>query len=711
MMPGNIHLNFGEIRIFSFHPSQFARSNAFGIDGFAGWIRSNACLANFGFALLSAREHFWLHFLPGRNRTFKSWMMILAARALRSPICQPRINFLPASIEKQAAGFGSRMRKSTIKSKRQTLGKSFPVKARSRFPEWLPVVLLVLVTVVLYWPATGCEFVYFDDPDYVTANLHINGGLNWESVKWAFLNPVAYNWHPLTVMSHMLDCQLFGLNPWGHHLVNVLFHSLNAALVFALLKRLTGAIWRSLLVAGLFAFHPLHVESVAWVAERKDVLSGLFGLLALIFYTRYAQADKSASGATKARTVPAHAPPSATLDYMLALIFLTLGLLSKPMLVTWPFVMLLLDYWPLARFRPGGVWRLVKEKFPFFALAAVAGVVAFMVQKQGGAVMASEALPFGARIGNALVSYCRYLGKMIWPGDLAVYYPFPGYWPLTKVLLAGGLLAGLSLIFLVKRRQYPFLLMGWLWFCGMLVPVIGLVQVGAQAMADRYTYLPSLGVLILSVWGGYELTRLWQHRVLWLSVAGLTAMAFCMVLTRQQLGYWKDSETLFRHALAVTENNALAHNNLGFALDEKGQTEDAISQYQEAIRLNSDYPDPHNNLGTDLVLKGRLDDAISQYQEAIRLNPDYADAHYNLGTSLGTKGQLDDAISQFQEAIRLKPNNPDAHYNLGITFGMKGQLDDAISQYKEAIRLKPDYPEARKNLMHALELKNAPVAR
>jgi len=628
--------------------------------------------------------------------------------------------------------------------------------ARSRFPVWLMVALLVLVTITLYWPATRHDFVY-DDNLYVTMNVHVQNGLTLENVKWAFLNPVAANWHPLTMLSHMLDCQLFGLKPWGHHLTSVLLHAVNTVLVFLLLRRLTGALWRSLLVAAVFGLHPLHVESVAMVAERKDVLSTCFGLLALIFYARYAQKQsrvESRESSAGSSGLALDTRPS-TLDYGLALFFFALGLMSKPMLVTWPFVMLLLDYWPLGRMlRDEGRGTsaavvpalgsrlstfdsaLLFEKLPFFGLAAVTSIVTFVVQNHGGAMNMVQNLPLGARSGNALISYCRYLGKLFWPADLAVFYPHPGYWPLEQVLLAGGLILGISVLLIVKRRRYPFLLMGWLWFCGTLVPVIGLVQVGEQAMADRYAYIPSLGVLILAIWGAYELTRRWRYHVMALSVAGSAAIVLCLGLTRQQLGYWKDSEALYRHALEVTENNHLAHNNLGnaflkknqidegisqfqeairlkpdnanahynlgVALNKKGQTDEAIRQYQEAIRLAPDYAATHNNLGSALVEKGQINEAINQYQEAIRLAPDYADAYNNLGTALGMKGQIDEAISQIREAIRLKPDYAEAHYSLGTALGRKGQTDEAISQYREAIRLKPDYAEAHNNLGNAL---------
>jgi Flp pilus assembly protein TadD len=655
--------------------------------------------------------------------------------------------------------------------------------ASSGFPVWLMAALLALVTVVLYWPATSHDFINYDDPDYVTANPYVQGGLSWEGVKWAFRNTeqAAY-WAPVMWLSHMLAWQLFGLNPWGHHLINVLLHALNTVLVFVLLRRLTGAMWRSMLVAALFGLHPLRVESVAWVTERKDVLSTCFGLLALIFYVRYAQkrsrAESRESSAGNSGLALDLRPPGAAkrsedgsaLDYWLALFFFALGLMSKPMLVTWPFVMLLLDYWPLGRVSSDG-WRVTRfripvpqllgatkrseggsslnhlllEKLPFFGLAAVASVVTFVVQQRGGAVKMVQNLPLGARSGNALISYCRYLAKLFWPTDLAIFYPHPGYWPVKQVLLAGGLILGITVLLVVKRGRYPFLLTGWLWFCGTLVPVIGLVQAGLVAMADRFTYVPLLGVLIVVTWGAYELTRSWRYQELALSVAGCAAIILCLGLTRQQLGYWKDDETLYRHALAVTENNYLAHNNLGHvllkkdrideainqfqeairlgpdfaavhynlgtALLKKDRIDEAISQFQETIRLKPDFAEAHNNLGSALVMKGQTDEAISQYRETIRLKPDDAEAYNNLGNALVEKGKIDEAINQYQEAIRLTPDDAEAHNNLGSALLEKGQTDEAISQYQEAIRLKPDFAEARNNLAHAQEMKNAPAGR
>jgi protein O-mannosyl-transferase len=621
------------------------------------------------------------------------------------------------------------MRKTKTKSNPAPASAPASIKPFTGFRVWLMAALLVLVTIGLYWPATRCGFVNYDDNLYITENPHVMAGLNWQGVKWAFFNRVAGNWHPLTVMSHMLDCQLFGLQPWGHHLINVLLHALNAMLVFVLLQRLTGALWRSVLVAALFGWHPLHVESVAWVAERKDVLSTFFGLLALLSYVCYVEKSKVRS-------------PRSRLFYGLTLLFFGLGLMSKPMLVTWPFVMLLLDYWPLQRVSsfkylvsspgttssstPNGtpnapardssmlrtrLSTLVFEKLPFFGLAAAASIVTYVVQKHSGAMEMVHNLSLGARSGNALISYCRYLGKLFRPVDLAVFYPHPGNWPVTEVLLAAGFIFSVTVLCIMARRQYPFLLVGWLWYVGTLVPVIGLIQAGEQAMADRYTYIPSLGILILTIWGMYELGRRWRHQALVWSVAGGAAIVLCLGMTRQQLGYWQNDETLFRHALAVTENNFLAHNGLGFALGAKGQIDEAINQCREAIRLKPDFAKAHNNLGTALGIKGQTPEAVSEFQEAIRLAPKYADAHYNLGTTLFKTGQIDEAIGQFREAVRLKPDFSDAHFNLGFALATKGQIDEAISQYEQTIRLKPDDAEARSNLAHALEMKNAPAGR
>jgi Flp pilus assembly protein TadD len=641
------------------------------------------------------------------------------------------------------------MRRPATKSKPVPKRSSIKTEDRSHIPVWLIAVLLVLVTIALYWPATGYGFVNYDDDVYVTANAHVQHGLTWESIKWACLNSVAANWHPVTVWSHMLVFQAFGLKPWGHHFTNALLHALNAGLIFALLQQMTGARWRSLFVAVLFAVHPLRVESVAWVSERKDVLSGFFGLLALIFYARHTHGRRQNTEGRTQKPAASNAQPShvsrftfhASSYYLLSLFCFALGLMSKPMLVTWPFVMLLLDYWPLGRMQNAKapdthhaprtthhasqltaqsqiakrksqiLFPLLVEKIPFFALAALASFMTFVVQQHGGAMKGAEKLALGVRSGNALISCCRYLRKLFWPSDLVVFYWRPGQWPLGKVLLAGGLILGLSVLLWMQRRRFPVLLVGWLWFLGTLVPVIGLVQVGQQAMADRYTYIPSLGVLILAIWGACELTRRWQYQVMALSLAGCAAIVLCLALTRQQIGHWTDSEALFRHALAVTENNYVAHKFLGDALDKRGRIDEAIGQYQQSLRLKPDDALVCNNLGVALDKQGQTEDAISQYREVIRLEPDRPFPHYNIGNALLKQGRIDEAIDQYQQAIRLKPDYADAHNNLGNALINKGQLDAAIDQYQQAIRLKPDHADATNNLAKALELKSESGAR
>jgi tetratricopeptide (TPR) repeat protein len=567
------------------------------------------------------------------------------------------------------------------------------VAARPVFPAWLMAALLALVTVVLYWPATHFDFINYDDPEYVSENPHVQSGLNWTGVKWAFGNTeqAAY-WAPLMWLSHMLGCQLFGLQAGGHHLINVLLHAVNTALVLLVFRRLTGATWRSLLLAALFGWHPLRVESVAWVTERKDVLSTFFWLLTLWAYANYAAATRDQK--LKPRVW-----------YGTALLMFVLGLMSKGMLVTLPCVLLLLDYWPLERLKTVGWWPLVREKIPFFVLAAAGCVVTFVVQNQGGAVATMRSFPLGARVGNALISYCRYLGKTFFPTDLAVFYPHPGYWPLGMVLVAGVFLGGLTVLFWVKRGRCPFMLMGWLWFVGTLVPVIQLVQSGEQAMADRFVYVPSLGLLLLIIWGAADLTRSWRGQVMMLSVAGSAAVVLCLALTRQQLGYWRNSETLFGRALAVTDDNFVAYNSLGNTLSDQGKTDAAITQFQMAIRLKPDYAPAHDGLGFALLDQGKTDAAITQFQTAIHLQPGYAPAHNNLGNALIKQGRTDAAVSQFQEALRLKPGDAHICYNLGNALAKLGRTDAAITQFQAALRLRPDYAPAYNNLGNILARK------
>jgi protein O-mannosyl-transferase len=618
---------------------------------------------------------------------------------------------------------------------------STQVISHLRLPDWFIPLLLGTVTICVYWPATQCAFVNFDDDLYVTANPYVQGGLTLASLKWAFLNSVASNWHPLTLLSHMLDCQFYGPNPWGHHLTNVVFHALNTVLVFLLFQQMTGAKWRSAFVAVVFAVHPLHVESVAWVSERKDVLSGFFGLLSLLFYVRYAQQSPIIGKQKPGSGVQ----PSArrVWEYGLALLFLALGLMSKAMLVTWPGVMMLLDYWPLKRIQPGRTGRLLIEKIPFVALAAAACLVTLAVQRHAGAMATAGQLPFGWRCESAIVSYCLYLGMWFCPAHLAVFYPPRANWPAAAVPAAALLLVVISLLVFWQRRQRPFLVTGWFWFLGTLVPVIGLIQVGDQSLADRYMYLPSLGLLIMIVWGLCELTRSLRQPQMALTITGSVATVLCACLTVNQLGYWTNSETLFQHALAVTRGNYIAHNNLAAALEDRGdydaaishlqeavrikpydapaifnlglafystgRYDDAIRHYQDALRLDPNNPDIYSNMGNAFFMKGQLDDAANQYQQAIHLNPDDAMGYYNLGKVYQTKNDPADAINEYREAIRLSPGYAQAHNNLGYLLQNTGHVSEAISEYEEAIRLNPDYTLARNNLASALAMTNAPA--
>ena len=543
---------------------------------------------------------------------------------------------------------------------------------------------LFLLTLWVYFPVLRHDFVVYDDENYVRANPHVQQGLTVEAVRWAFTTGRQSNWHPLTWLSHVLDCQLFGLQPWGHHLTNLLFHALNTVLVFLLLRIMTGAVWRSLFVALLFGLHPLHVESVAWVAERKDVLSTFFGLLTLLAYVRYARESK------------VHSPKSKVF-YGLSLLAFALGLMSKPMLVTLPFVLLLLDYWPLDRWKHWGFWNLVVEKTPFFVLTAVSSVITFLVQRSGGAMKAMADVSLVDRGENALVSYARYLGKLFYPVNLS-FYPYDGGWKVATVVLAGLLLLGLSFLLFQGRQKQPYLLVGWLWFVGTLVPVIGLIQVGEQAMADRYIYLPSIGLFIMVVWGIPEWTKHWRYQTVTLAVVAVAVALGCVALTRRQLSYWKDSETLFRHAIAVAENNYEAHQYLGFVLKQEGRFDEAIVQFNEVLKMAPDSVAAHTCLGDSLVLTGHMEEGVQELETAIRLDPTYADAHCFLANALSMQQRDDEAIRQYEEAIKLNPNFPAAHNNLGMVLWKQGRLREACDQFREAVRLRPGSAKFQNNL-------------
>ena len=509
------------------------------------------------------------------------------------------------------------------------------------------------------------------------------------NITWAFLtSSVSANWHPLTILSHMLDCQIYGLNPWGHHFTNVLLHVINTVLVFILLRITTDTVWRSFFVALLFAAHPAHVESVAWVSERKDVLSTCFGLIALICYCWYVKLLKQVGCNWKP-------------FFYIALFSFSLGLMSKPMLVTLPFMLLLLDYWPLKRMNGitvMGFLRLVGEKIPYFILTFVVCIVTYIVQQQEGAMPSSEDLSFGLRAENALISYVRYIGKLFWPGHLAVFYPMPDHWPLASVVLSILLLSAITVALTMCYRRYPYMLMGWLWFIGTLIPVIGLVQVGAQAMADRYTYITFLGLMVVGVWGFHDLTRFWSCRFLTNAVLGSVVILLCFVTTRHQICFWSNSETLFNHAIQVTENNYVAHNNLGSVFDEKKNLDAAIAQYREAINENPFFYMAFNNMGNDYFNMGRIDDAVRCFRKAFYLNQDSLEIENNLGFALYKKGWHEEARRHFQNVLRHDPENVTANIYLGIQFNSEGENNKAIVYFIKALKNKPESVLAHNNL-------------
>jgi tetratricopeptide (TPR) repeat protein len=606
--------------------------------------------------------------------------------------------------------------------------------------------VLALATLAVFLPVARHGFVNYDDSDYVSENPRVQSGLKWENVVWAFTTGHASNWHPVTWLSHMLDSQLFGRHAGPQHLVSLGLHIANTLLLFLVLRRMTGALWRSALVAALFALHPLHVEPVAWVSERKDVLSGLFFMLTLWAYVRYAETEslkpkvqglKSEVGSQwPAAPIQASGPPviangqqttnhasrltpHASRYYLLSLFLFALGLMSKPMLVTLPFVLLLLDYWPLRRLSlpilhhphtpslphsTAPPLRLIREKLPFFILAALSSVITFVVQRKGGAV--STSLSVGERIANALVSYVRYIGKMFWPTDLSILYPHPGYWPPWQVMVSAGLLLVVFFAVLLLARKRPYLAVGWLWFCGTLVPVIGLIQVGIQSLADRYTYVPLIGLFIMLAWGLDELIPHRPGRGSAVAVGAALALAACTLLTGRQIRFWRDSEALFRHAVQVTRDNYLAYNNLGFYLSGQGRTAEAMENYRLSLKINPAYEDALNNLGYALAGQKKYAEAIPLYEAALRIRPNHAEVHNNLGNALSETGKIDDAIKHYLIVLQQKPDHADAHNNLGIALAMQGKLDEAIAHFHEAIRCKPGYASAHSNLGNALAVRH-----
>jgi tetratricopeptide (TPR) repeat protein len=558
--------------------------------------------------------------------------------------------------------------------------------------------LLITSTLLAYWPVKHHELTNFDDDNYITENSHVLTGLNAANVRWAFTTYHASNWHPLTWLSHMLDCQLYGSNPVEPHLTNLSLHILNTLLLFLLLARITGTVGRSGLVAGIFALHPLHVESVAWVAERKDVLSSFFFLLTLWAYAEYIRSRSEIVESAKNK-----ASYKAVLVYFLALFFFALGLLSKPMVVTLPFVLLLLDWWPLRRPAISTTWTikgwmaLVVEKIPFFALSVASCVFTYIAQEHGGAVMTFESISLEDRISNALIAYCRYLGKTLWPQHLAAFYPFPGEWPFITALGATALLATITVLAVMYWRRRPYFAVGWFWFLGMLVPVIGLIQVGLQSMADRYMYLPMIGLSIAAIWGLADLTTSLHVPKLISSAVGILVLGVWFSVTQLQVLVWSNSHTLFEHALAVTPNNFVAQHNLGLADATQARFRAAIDHFNKAIALKPDFARIHNNLGFTLYTTGKIDEAIAEYQEALRMQPNVAQAHNNLANALMKKGERDAALQHYAEAIRLNLDFAEIHYDYANALAAAGDLDQAAHHFAEALRINPTFAAAENN--------------
>jgi Tfp pilus assembly protein PilF len=555
-------------------------------------------------------------------------------------------------------------------------------------------IVLTLLTFVAFERVRHNEFIDYDDDTYITENPHVYTGLTKENIRWAFTfteEGHGSNWHPLTSLSHMLDCQLFGLKPAWHHLTNLFFHIINTLLLFAVLKAMTGALWPSAFVAAAFAIHPLHVEPVVWASSRKDVLSALFWLLTMAAYLHYVKAPNLSR-------------------YVLTLLSFALALMAKPMVVTLPFVLLLLDYWPLRRLKINkgraddnnsaakvkvSAFRLIAEKLPFIILVIILSVITLRVQTSAGAI---KSMPLTLRMANAVISYGRYILKLVWPAKLAVLYP-------TQVVVAKGLLAvslivliAVTVIALYHRKRRPWFLMGWLWYLGTLVPVIGLVQVGGQAIADRYTYLPSIGLFIIAAWAAAELFSRWRYTKFLLTASAVVILSAWTVCTWFQVTYWRNDITLYEHALKVTENNFVMHHNLGVILIEQGRLEEAVIQFKHALRINPRLYDAHNNLGVILLEQSRYDEAAANFREALRLKPDHHDARQNLGIAYAAQEKFEQAAEHFQEALRLKPDLPQTHNKLAAVFIKLKRLDDAATHYEYSVELEPNQPDVHKEL-------------
>jgi protein O-mannosyl-transferase len=634
----------------------------------------------------------------------------------------------------------------------------------TRNPNFLAC-LLGLSVFAAYLPVLRNGFIIYDDPYYIYSNPHVQQGLSWASIRWAFTTFDMGFWHPLTWASILMDSTVFGLHPAGHHLTSLALHVANTLLLFYLLLRATGATWRSILVAAFFGLHPLHIESVAWSAERKDVLSTLFFLLALWAYVRFANdecrmtndegrmqgggAKRTTDHGTRTRSHLLRFTFHVSRFYLLSLVCFVFALMSKTVVVTLPVLLLLLDYWPLKRMK-NGEWRMgnaragaqpiriphsafvILEKLPFFGLSLVAGVITLYAQAGTGVIRQGAQFPFLSRAANAALAYVGYLVQTCWPAGLSVYYPFPRNVPFGLAAGAVLLLVTATAAILFAARTRPYLLVGWVWYLVTLLPVIGLVPFGGQAHADRYSYVPLIGFFLLVVWGASDCAVHWRLRTAPLAIAAVLAIGCCSLLTWRQLGYWRESKTLFVHALAVTGDDPLLHNNLGaafsannqwdaavfhfqkalalqpddalaqgnlgVALANEGQWDDAINELQKAISLRPEIPLTQAMLGAALVKKGRLDEAISHLELAVKLQPDYVLARRNLAVALGTQGRPAEAIAVLEKTLQLMPNDVESRYDLAVLLAASGRADEAINQYQQVIKLDPAHAEAHNNL-------------
>jgi predicted TPR repeat methyltransferase len=552
--------------------------------------------------------------------------------------------------------------------------------------------VLVAATLFVYGEIWTHEFIGYDDDKYVTQNQYVSQGLSKANVIWAFRSTHASNWHPLTWLSHMLDVELSGMNPGAHHLTSLLFHIFNSLLLFIVFRKMTAHVWQSGFVALLFALHPLHVESVAWVAERKDVVSAFFWMLSLWSYLRFTQHPGMAR-------------------YLAVIGFFALGLMAKPMVVTLPFVLLLLDYWPLNRIQAGQtnklpgnpdaglpLLRLVYEKIPMFVLAAISCAVTFLAQKKGEALGLLDVHPPMMRVANAVVSYIKYIQKMLWPDHLAVLYPYPKAIVGWQVLAAFAVLGCITFLTVRYRERLPWLFFGWFWFVGTLVPVIGLVQVGVQGMADRYTYLPLVGLFVILSWGTAHLIGNWRFKKITLSVASAVLCILLVTTARAQVSYWKNSFTLFERTLEVTAENYVIHNNLGFEMALNGRMDEAIMHYRTSLRINPEFELAHINLGSALFSQGKIEKGLAYYQAILNQKPRFAGVRHNLGILLLRVGRIDEAVVHFQEALRIKPDYAEVYNSLGAALVSQGKIIEAMDNFRQAIRIKPDLVEAKLNL-------------